>query len=167
VRLRIEGRDLPGLSCGPGPDYPDGHKNIHVAVQGRKGPQDLLGVTPGDASGAVWDLECEAIGEPPGTDLRGPQIQGGPGNRFIYLSWGVVGDNGAFRMFRRAKLMLADIPAATMSKAVETGLLTCGLGLTDDKANPVCARPPGVQWSAGRQAGSGRLGPRRSSMPPS
>jgi hypothetical protein len=42
VLIRIEGFDLPGRTCGPGPDYPDGHHNIHVAVQGRKAQQDLL-----------------------------------------------------------------------------------------------------------------------------
>src|ERR1700678_2783055 len=48
VLIRIEGSDLPGSSCGPGPDYPDGHHNIHVAVQGRKGQQDLFGLVPAD-----------------------------------------------------------------------------------------------------------------------
>ena len=35
--IRIEGTDLPGRACGPGPDFPDGHHNIHVAAQGPEG----------------------------------------------------------------------------------------------------------------------------------
>ena len=149
MRVRIEGRDLPGRSCGPGPDYPDGHHNIHVAVQGRKGAQDLLGLTPGDATRAVWQLDCEVVKAPPGADLRGPYIQGGPGRRFIYLSWGVVNDAGGFRMFRRAKLMLAEVSDEVMTKATDSGQLVCRLRLTDEKANPVCSRPAGLEWSAG------------------
>src|SRR3954470_15071040 len=90
VLIRIEGFDLPGLSCGPSPDRPGGHHNIHVAVQGRKGTDDLLGLVAADATGAVWELPCEFVGPPPSTDVRGPQIQGSPNKRFVYLSWGVV-----------------------------------------------------------------------------
>src|SRR5581483_8217168 len=103
-----------GRSCGPSPDRPQGHDNIHVAVQGKKGQTDLLGLTPGDAREAVWDLECIVVKPPPGADLRGPHIQGRPGERFVYLSWGVVSD-GAFSMFRRAKLMLAEVPDSVMA----------------------------------------------------
>lgn len=148
MRLRIEGRDLPGRSCGPGPGFPDGHHNIHVAVQGRKGQNDLLGLTPGDAVEAVWDLQCDVIKPPPGADLRGPHVQGRPGERFVYLSWGAVDDAGAFRMFRRAKLLLGAVPDGVMAEAIESGQLVCRLGLTDAKANPVCSRPPGIEWSA-------------------
>ena len=48
--IRIEGHDLPGSSCGPGPDYPDGHPNIHVAVQRRNKPGELWGLFRGDAA---------------------------------------------------------------------------------------------------------------------
>jgi hypothetical protein len=150
VLIRIEGSDLPGRSCGPGSDYPNGHHGVHVAVQGRKGQQDLLGLVPGDARSAQWDLECEIVSPAPGIDLRGPQIQGGPGHRFIYLSWGVVDAAGAFTMFRRAKLWLDAVPSEVITAAVDSGLLVGRLGLTDDTGGPLCAsvRPPRVQWSA-------------------
>jgi hypothetical protein len=151
VLLRIEGIDLPGRTCGPGPDYPDGHHNIHVAVQGRKGQQDLFGLAPADVPSAVWELSCDVVSPPPAVDLRGPQIQGSPGQRFVYITWGVVEPSNAFRMFRRAKIWLDTIPADTMHAACETGLLIGRLGLTDDKGWPVCAavRPPRIHWSAG------------------
>jgi hypothetical protein len=87
VLIRIEGSDLPGSFCGPGPDYPDGHHNVHVAVQGRKGQQDLFGLVPADVKSVLWELEGSVSSTSPTVDLRGPQIQGRPGKRFIYLTW--------------------------------------------------------------------------------
>lgn len=151
VLLRIEGFDLPGRTCGPGPDFPDGHDNIHVAVQGRKGQQDLLGRVPADVTSTVWELTCELVSPGPGADLRGPQIHGSPGKRFVYITWGVVGPADSFRMFRRAKLWLDAVPPEVMQVASERGLLVGRLGLSDDRGWPLCAavRPPRIHWSAG------------------
>jgi hypothetical protein len=151
VEIRIEGTDLPGSSCGPSPDNPGGHHNIHVAVQHRGKPAELLGLTPADAPAAVWTLDCELTTTPSDSaDLRGPYIQGPPGARFIYLSWGTVDSAGAFRMFRRAKLMLAAVPSAVLDEAASTGTLVGRLGLTDAGGGPVCAavRPSAIVWSA-------------------
>lgn len=149
--IRIVGYDLPGSSCGPGPDYPDGHHNIHVAVQRRARPAELEGLTRGDAAGAEWELECTATPATAGVDLKGPFVQGGPGGRFVYLSWGVV-DGGQFTMFRRAKLMLDGVPPDSLRAAVAGGVLVGRLGLTDGKGHPRCAavRPPLIEWSATR-----------------
>ena len=53
-------------------------------------------------------------------------------------------------MFRRAKLMLADVPAAVLDAAAASGLLVGRLGLTDAKGQPLCAsvRPPQIGWAA-------------------
>jgi hypothetical protein len=152
VQIRIEGSDLPGRWCGPGPDFPDGHHNIHVAVQGRKGQQDLHGLVPADEATVVWELSTTVVAPPPEVDLRGPQIQGSPGARFIYLTWGVVPEAGAFVMFRRAKLRLDAVPGPVMARAVERGVLVGRLGLSDDHGWPLCAsvRPPRIEWSAAR-----------------
>lgn len=144
--IRIEGHDLPGGSCNPAPDFPDGHHNIHVALQGRKGPGDLHGMARADADSVTWELPCEVVSPPPIADLRGPHIQGRPGRRFIYISWGVV-DGGHFRMFRRAKLALDAVPGPVMSAACETGRLLGRVGLTDQKGQPACAGIA-VDWSA-------------------
>ena len=141
-------------SCGAGPDYPDGHHNVHVAVQGRKGQQDLLGIVPGDARSARWELECKPGSSTGGVDLRGPQIQGSPGRRFIYLSLGVIDAAGSFTMFRRAKLWLDAVPDQAMMAAVDEDLLGGRVGLTDDDGWPLCAsvRPPRIEWSPGASA---------------
>ena len=148
--ISIVGTDLPGRSCGPSPDAPDGYGNIHVAVQGRKGQQDLFGLTPGNARSASWELECEVISPPPEMDVRGAQIRGRPRSRFLYLTWGVVGADKTFAMFRRAKLLLDAVPPETMAAAFDAGILIGTVGLTDEKGNPLCAsvRPPRINWAA-------------------
>ncbi|HEY3845368.1 MAG TPA: DUF5990 family protein [Acidimicrobiales bacterium] len=148
--IRIEGTDLPGRTCGSGSDYPDGHDNIHVAVQGRKGQQDLLGLVAADVPSVVWEMECVVVSPPPQADLKGAHIQGSAGQRFIYLTWGVVGDGGEFTMFRRAKLSLDAVPTEVMENARQGGLLVGRLGLSDDEGWPLCAavRPPRIDWSA-------------------
>ena len=152
MRIRIDGTDLPGRTCGPGPDFPDGHFNIHVAVQGRKGREDLYGLVPADGERARWDLDCEVLSPPPAADLRGPQILGPPGRRFVYLTWGVLDDTGVFTMFRRAKVWLDGVPGDVMHTACTTGLLVGELGLRDERGWPVCAavRPPRIRWRAPR-----------------
>jgi hypothetical protein len=150
MRVRIEGHDLPGRFCGPGPDYPDGHHNVHVAVQRRAKPAELLDLIPGDASTASWTLDCVAVEGPNGVDIKGPYLQGPAGARFIYLSWGVVAETGDFTMFRRAKLMIDGVPPVILRRAVSSGVLVGRLGLTDDGGHPRCAavRPPLIEWTA-------------------
>ena len=62
----------------------------------------------------------------------------------------VVDEGGAFRMFRRAKLFLADVDPHVLASAQRSGTLVARVGLTDAKGHPVCASitPPGVEWSA-------------------
>ena len=148
--VRIEGHELPGRFCGPGPDCPDGHHNVHVAVQRRAKPAELLELTPGAAGTATWALVCTAGEGSNGTDIKGPNVQGPAGARFIYLSWGVIDEQGGFTMFRRAKLWLDGVPSDVMKQAVKTGVLVGRLGLTDERGHPRCAsvRPPLIEWSA-------------------
>ncbi|MET8156852.1 DUF5990 family protein [Sphaerisporangium sp. NPDC005289] len=148
VLICIEASELPGRKCGPAPGFP-GYSNIHVGVQRRERTGELLGVTAADVSSAVWELEVTATRTESGWDLRGPFVQGRPGGRFVYLSWGTVDEAGAFSMFRRAKLWLEAIPADVLERAVAGGALVARLGLTDAKRQPLCAsvRPPLVEWS--------------------
>jgi hypothetical protein len=158
VQIRIEASDLPGRSCGPSPDSPGGYHNIHVGVQRRNRRDELLGLVPGDAPSAVWTLDCTAAVSPAGTDLKGPYIQGPPGGRFIYLSWGTIDGAQAFTLFRRAKLWLDAIPPAVIGSALSRGMLVGRLGLTGARGNPLCAavRPPVIQWSAETASASPR-----------
>ncbi|HEV7205625.1 MAG TPA: DUF5990 family protein [Jatrophihabitans sp.] len=147
MRIRTEGEDLPGRRCGPSPERPSGHDNIQVGVQRRNDPHQWLDLQPGDAATVAWEFEATAIERDGRIDGLGPWIQGGPGTRFVYLSWGTVGDSGGFEMFRRAKLLIADIDDATLRAAARSGVLVGRLGLTDAKGNPSCARQRDVRWS--------------------
>ncbi|MDF6040871.1 DUF5990 family protein [Streptomyces sp. JH14] len=153
MRIRIDAVDLPGLTCRPSV-APDGdvstYGNIHVAVQRRDRRAELLDPQPGDAASATWTLECATVASPTGTDVKGPYVQGRPGGRFIYLSWGTVDASGAFTMFRRAKLMLDAVPSEVLDAAARGGLLVGRLGLTDACGAPLCSRvvPPAVAWTA-------------------
>jgi hypothetical protein len=153
LRIRIEAVDLPGLTCPPRAPA-DGsiqtYRNVHVAVQRRSRRDELLDIQPGHAASATWTLQCTTTAAPAGTDVKGPYIQGRPGERFIYLSWGTVDEPGSFTMFRRAKLLLGAVPAQILDAAVQTGLLVGRLGLTDAHGCPLCARviPPAIAWTA-------------------
>jgi hypothetical protein len=153
MQIRIEGSDLPGLHCGPSPDSPGGYHNVHVGIQRRNVPDELLGLVPGDAASAIWILESMATPSPDGVDLKGPYIQGRPGGRFIYLSWGTVDGAHRFKLFRRAKLWLDAVPTGVLDRAIVARTLVGRLGLTDGRGMPLCAavRPPLVEWSPGHE----------------
>jgi Family of unknown function (DUF5990) len=150
VQIRIEAHDLPGRSCAPSWDVPGGYHNIHVGVPRRDSIYWLTELVPGDADTATWTLDCYPREEPDGIDFKGPCVYGPRHGRFIYLSWGTVGADGNFTMFRRAKLWLGSVPYPVAAQAMRQGLLVGRLGLTDDKGHPRCARvqPPVIEWTA-------------------
>jgi uncharacterized protein DUF5990 len=150
MQIRIEGIDLPGSSCGPSPDRPGGHHGIHVGVQRKSRPTELLGLTPGDAEAVSWTLECDVAPHGNGYDVKGPYISGTPESRWIYLNWVMVDDGSEATMFRRAKLLLSAVPDGVMRSALQQGVLVGQVHLTDPRGNPVCAaiRPPVIEWRA-------------------
>lgn len=149
VTISIRGVDLPGrrLDGLPGSARPT-YANVHVGVQRRAEVVDLVA---GDAAEAVWTLDVDvATGRDGRLDLRGPWVHGRPGDRFIYLGWVEVGEDGVVSMFRRAKLLLAEIDEAALRQAATIGGIVEGrLALTDARGEPVCAavRPPRIRWS--------------------
>ncbi len=68
AELRIVGRRLPGLR------WMD-RDSIHVGVQ-RQRPDEVVGLVPGDAAQAVFDLTVEVVTDEDGVDFRGPFVQG-------------------------------------------------------------------------------------------
>lgn len=149
MQISIRASDLPGRDGGPSGDF-HGYHNIHVGIQRRGRPGELLGLHPGDAVSANWALEATLVRTPAGWDIKGPHIEGRPGGRFICLSWGTVEDTGSFTMLCRAKLMLDAIDPAILDTARRYGGLNARLKLTDSDGRPVCAavRPPLIDWSA-------------------
>jgi hypothetical protein len=110
---------------------------VTVGVQRGK---DVVQEFPADGSDLTWVLAADVVG----TELRGPYVQGRPGDRYLYLSWQREGSG----MFRRAKLML-DVLTPELLARGEHGTLTARLSLSMPDGGPVCAavRPPRIEWS--------------------
>jgi hypothetical protein len=141
----IEGTNLPGRSCAPA-DAPRTYDNIHVGLGLRAQPFDLV---PGDAPAAHWQVEVATPTVNGARDFRGRFVHGPRGDRFLYLNWGTVAEDGTFSMFRRAKLILDAIPAELVDQAASSDRhLVASVNLTDQKGNPLCARvrPPAITW---------------------
>ncbi len=144
MRIRIVGENLPGRSFSPSAD--EQYRNIHVGLQERS---ESVGLVPGDAPSATWDVDVRVVTEGGRLDFRGPAVHGKRGERFLYLTWGDVGAGESFHMFRRAKLMLDRVDAALVRTAEASGVLVATIDLTDDYGCPRCARvdPPAIEWS--------------------
>jgi hypothetical protein len=121
---------LTGVEC---PVLP----GVTVGVQRGK---DVVQEFPADGSDVTWVLDAHVAG----TELRGPYVQGRPGDRYLYLSWQRQGSG----MFGRAKLML-DVLTPELLAGREQGMLTARLPLSMPDGGPVCAavRPPRIEWS--------------------
>ena len=126
MRILIHGHELPGRTCGR-------YDNVHVGLQVGRAP---IGLVPADAAEAEWVVEVDTVDG----DFRGPAVQGRRGERFLYLTWGSV-NKGEFEMFRRAKLMLDDVPS-------DRNEVTADVDLTDETGMPRCARlrPPAIRY---------------------
>jgi hypothetical protein len=146
VLLEIRGHHLPGRTW-----EVDGEPrgNVHVGIQIGRAPAQLV---RGDADTATWTTEITVHTLDDGTlDFRGPAVQGRRGERFVYLTWGDVGTDGSFDMFRRAKLMLSDVAEAADARGGAPGSrVIASVHLTDDRGGPRCARlrPPALELSA-------------------
>lgn len=151
----IRGHNLPGRSFCTAAGEPYG--NVHVGLQVRRDPADLV---PGDAAAAMWQADVQAtIGADGGIDFRGPAVHGTRRDRFLYLTWGNVGPDDSFEMFRRAKLMLNQLDEEVVRRADRSGQsLVASVDLTDGRGGPRCARvdPPAVHWSVEPSAGTPR-----------
>lgn len=145
--IQVNGRNLPGAQCSPAPDAGP-HDNVHVGIGSRDAPVELF---RGDAPSASWRFDVQPAVQPDGSvDYRGPMVMGRRGDRFLYLNWGAVGEDGSFRLFRRAKICLSALDPALVRNAIDQGVtLQCTVDLTDAKGNPVCARlrAPAISWS--------------------
>ena len=129
MRVVIKGHRLPGRTCGR-------YNDVHVALQVGSRPDGLV---PGDADEATWTTDVHVIENDSDRDFRGPAVHGRRGERFLYLTWGEF-DGREFAVFRRAKLLLDDLPYGDCAVA--------DVDLTDPDGMPCCARvrPPAVRW---------------------
>ncbi len=150
MQVVIRGHQLPGRTFTGDQTW----DNVHVALQVGRDP---AGLVPGDAPAATWRAEVTVVERDGLRDFRGPAVQGKKGERFLYIAWGHVEnavenaggsavDSARFTMFRRAKLMLDDVPRLETNPAT----VTAYVDLTDDSGGPRCGRlkPPALSWEA-------------------
>jgi len=133
VRLLI--RDLPPPVKG---------LDVYGAVQVRRDVEQITRLTDGPMD---LTAEFETLGPNDGLDFRGPYVQGRRGDRFIYISWGLSEDAANFGMYRRAKVILDEIPPELLD-----GLdLVATIDGTSADGGPVCARirPESIEWTRG------------------
>jgi hypothetical protein len=106
---------------------------------------------PGDAASARWDVDIAVRPGADGSlDFGGPFVQGDRTDRHVKLAWGDVPGDGTLRLFRAAKLRLADVDEDVVNAAVRPGhRLVARIRLTDAKGQPICARlgPSDIAWS--------------------
>ena len=146
MRLRIVGTDLPGTTFHDKGFTEETWERVQVGVQCRK---EVVDRVPANAPEALFEFEVDVRpGRDGGLDFFGPCVHGGPGKRFVYLSWGTVGADGSFEMFRRAKLWLAQMG----EEAAGSDEVEARLGLTDGRGGPLCGglAPGVVEWRAVR-----------------
>jgi hypothetical protein len=65
VELRITGTDLPGRECG------DGYTNVHVGIQVRRDPEQVV---PADVTSATFITEIEFVDRDGTVDFMGPAV---------------------------------------------------------------------------------------------
>ena len=134
--LQIRGHHLPGRAWQSSRECYD---NVHVGIQVGREPRELV---RGDAESPSWTIPLDVVVREGGLDFCGSAVQGRHGARFVYLTWGDVDADGSFTMFRRAKLMLADLAPLV----AETDHVVARVDLTDECGGPRCARlrPPAL-----------------------
>jgi hypothetical protein len=113
--VEIRGSDL-GLRCGPAPDG-SFYENIHVGLARRAETVDLV---PGDAASARWAFEDTVRDLDDWIDVAGPFVHWKRGERAFGLRWGVPRKDGAFAVFRAAKLRFTDVDPLALRQAVST-----------------------------------------------
>jgi hypothetical protein len=147
ITVEIEGTDLPGRRCGPGPEG-FWYENIHVGIWRRREAADLV---PGDAPEARWvfDLALK-LDEAGRLDFGGPYVAGPRDQRYLGLIWVRESEEGTWEVFRGAKFRLYEMERSLFEEAMQSGRRLLGrVGLTDEQGWPRCAtvRPPLIEWS--------------------
>ncbi len=122
---------------------------VFVGVQCRK---EVVSRVPADTDEAHFELTVAVVEGRNGVDFRGPFVHGTPGERFLYLSWGMVEADGDYEMFSRAKLRLEgpNGPSNDVAAAMAGGnAVRADVDLVRADGRPVSGQlgPPYLIWS--------------------
>jgi hypothetical protein len=148
LTIRLVCTDLPGRRfIDPYTRAPGVNEPVYLGIQ--KGRQ-VIETTRADVEKAVFQptFRVKRFADE-SVDFLGPFAQGKRGQRFIYLSWGVLVQGGEFRMFRRAKIQLSHLTWKTVEAHLTAAQpIVARLTLTDSEGCPLCAtvKAPNIHW---------------------
>ncbi len=138
VTIEVICRNLPG-SCFVDPynTAAGKHEPVYLGIQ--KG-NEVIEAVPADRKKVTFRPVFRITRQPGGSpNFLGPFAKGTPQERFFYLSWGVMGPNGEFAMFRRAKIHLNHLTWDHLQAALDKNRpLKVVIDMTGKKGDPIC-----------------------------
>lgn len=122
-----------------------------VALRLQRGRDQLIAPTSRSAKAAVFELELEVVAKPNGAiTLRGPEAQGPPAERFVYINSGTYAGDGNSAYGTRAKVPLKGVTAVLVKKALASpkGVIVGTIAGTAKNGGPAAATVPllGKGW---------------------
>ena len=136
IAVKVICSDLPAPNWG-------GHSEIWIGIQNGK---EVVQQVKLPTESVVFEFELEVSNDEsdPVPNFLGPYAQGGKGDRFVYICWGMP-YFGRWSGFRRAKIPLAGLDWVS----IKSNSVTCKLKCTDAKVGPICAtvKPDYIVWS--------------------
>jgi len=140
LTIEVIGRHLPGIRFA---DY----EPVYLGIQ--KG-NEVIEAMPGDRKQVIFRPTFKIGTQPNGApNFLGPFAKGTPQERFFYLSWGVMTEDGRFQMFRRAKIHLNHLTGEEIGNALSDNRpIKVTIDMTDRKGGPLCAsvRKDRAKW---------------------
>ena len=138
LTIEVLCRNLPGR-CFVDPHNPEVSKREPVYLGIQKG-NEVIGAVPADLKQVIFRPTFKIGRQPDGTpNFLGPFAKGTAQERFFYLSWGAVDNQGYFEMFRRAKIHLNHLTWEQVQSAISRNKpLKVIIDMTGRKGDPIC-----------------------------
>ncbi len=134
-----------------------------VALRIQRGKSDLVDPVSMSSDDVTFEIEVGVYAVPGGFTLRGPEVQGPPAERFVYVNVGTYAGQPASPWSRRTKIPLGGITAALIEAAQSHGncALVAEIGGRARDGGPAAATVKllGNGWTVEARTGAG-TGPR-------